>query len=111
VEINPKVTGLRIKSKRKEIGLTQKTLGEQVGVSAPAINRFERGDKSPSIETLLKLAKALGTSTDYLLGAETIEGMFLDPETSEAFKVFTSLSRDSRQLVLSNIQFLKERKS
>lgn len=110
MEINPKVIGSRIKSRRKQIGLTQKTLGEKAGVSAPAINRFEKGDKSPSVETLVKLAKALGTSSDFLLGAETVEGMFLDQETSDAFKIFTSLSQDHRQLVLSNIKFLKEHK-
>ncbi|WP_238325389.1 helix-turn-helix domain-containing protein [Lunatimonas lonarensis] len=32
------------------------------------IGKYERGDNSPSIEAIVKLARAFGVSVDYLLG-------------------------------------------
>lgn len=107
VDVDPKLIAKRIRTKRTELGLTQKDLAEQVGVTPPAINRFEKGEKSPSVDTLLKLAKALGVSTDFLLGAESGEDIFIDKDVSEAFKDFKSLSLEHRQMVLANIKFFK----
>lgn len=110
MNIDAKVIGSRIRNRRTQLGLTQKELADQAGISPPAINRFEKGDKSPSIDTLVKLAKILGTSTDFLLGAESAEGLFLDSDTCEAFKNFTSLPQEHRQIVLANIKFFKDQK-
>lgn len=107
MDVDPKIIANRIKTKRVELGLSQKNLAERVGVTPPAINRFEKGEKSPSVDTLLKLAKALGVSTDFLLGAESGEDIFIDKDVSEAFKDFKALSLGHRQMVLANIKFLK----
>lgn len=52
--------GQMIKSRRRELGLTQSTLAllSQVGINT--IVSIERGSKSPSIETLTKVADVLG---------------------------------------------------
>ena len=52
--------GQIIKARRKELGLTQNTLAllSQVGINT--IVSIERGAKSPSIETLTKVADVLG---------------------------------------------------
>ena len=52
--------GQIIKARRKELGLTQNTLAllSQVGINT--IVSIERGSKSPSIETLTKVADVLG---------------------------------------------------
>lgn len=52
--------GHTIKARRKELGLTQNTLAllSQVGINT--IVSIERGSKSPSIETLTKVADVLG---------------------------------------------------
>lgn len=61
--------GKRIKKLRQEKGFTQKELGDLVNVSPQVISNWERG-YTPGIDhdDVLKLADALGTSTDYLLG-------------------------------------------
>lgn len=33
-----------IREKRKELSLTQEQIGEYLGVSAPAVNKWEKGD-------------------------------------------------------------------
>ena len=52
--------GQIIKARRKELGLTQDTLAllSQVGINT--IVSIERGSKSPSVETLTKVADVLG---------------------------------------------------
>lgn len=109
MEINQEKIGVRIRSKRSEIGLSQKALAEAVGVSPPAINRFEKGIKLPSIDTLAKLAKALGVSADFLLGSAADDDIFVDDEVKDAFKEFKQLSPENRQHILQNIHFLKTR--
>jgi transcriptional regulator with XRE-family HTH domain len=52
--------GLRIKGLRKQKGLTQEQLAEQVGVDARHISRLETGAHYPSMETLESIAEVLG---------------------------------------------------
>ena len=52
--------GQIIKARRKELGLTQNTLALLSQVSINTIVSIERGSKSPSIETLTKVADVLG---------------------------------------------------
>ena len=65
------VFGARLLQSRQRLGLSQSALAERSGVGQNQISRLERGDK-PSVraDTLYALAKALGVSTDYLLGLE-----------------------------------------
>ena len=52
--------GQIIKSRRKELGLTQGTLALLTRVSINTIVAIERGSKSPTIDTLSQIADALG---------------------------------------------------
>ena len=53
---------------RKQRGLSQKELGEIVGLTHKSISTIESGLSSTSIEKLILLAQFFGVSTDYLLG-------------------------------------------
>lgn len=58
----------RIYNLRKQRGLSQKELGEAVGLSHKAISTIESGARSTTIEKLVLLADLFQVSTDYLLG-------------------------------------------
>src|SRR5215212_422518 len=45
---------------RKDCGLSQQRLADASGVNKATINQIERGRRSPNVETLEKLAAALG---------------------------------------------------
>ena len=45
---------------RKNTGLTQKQLSERTGIAQADISRLENGNANPSLNTLKRLAKALG---------------------------------------------------
>ena len=49
-----------IRSRRKNIGLTQKELAEKVGVSTNTVARWERNEFQPSWSDFLKLCVVLG---------------------------------------------------
>ena len=53
-------TGQRIKEARRQAGMTQKALGEELGISYQTVAQWENDLRNPKQETLLKIAKALG---------------------------------------------------
>lgn len=57
-----------IRAKRKELGLTQEQVAEYLGISAPAVNKWEKGSTCPDIALLPPLARLLGTDANTLLG-------------------------------------------
>lgn len=52
---------------RKEKGLSQEKLGNEIGVSRQAITKWETGAALPEIEKIVILSEYFGVSTDYLL--------------------------------------------
>lgn len=62
--------GSRITALRKEKGMTQEQLAAALGVSAPAVSKWETDTSCPDIALLCPLARALGTNVDTLLQFE-----------------------------------------
>lgn len=62
--------GKRIRDRRNDIGLTQDSLATALGVTSQHISAIENDKRSPSLEFLVKLARALKVTTDYLLSGE-----------------------------------------
>lgn len=56
-----------IKERRKELGLTQEQIADRLGVTAPAVNKWEKGTSYPDITLLPALARLLGTDLNTLL--------------------------------------------
>lgn len=56
-----------IKKYRKENNLTQEEVATRLGVSAPAVNKWENGNSFPDIMLLSPIARLFGISTDQLL--------------------------------------------
>ena len=65
--------GDRIGDLRTNLGMTKKELSRKTGIDASQITRIESGSlKTISSDYLIKLAKELKTSTDYILGLTTV---------------------------------------
>ncbi len=60
--------GERITSLRKAKNWSQDDLAKEIEASRVMIGKYERGDNLPSIEVIVKLAKAFDVSVDFLLG-------------------------------------------
>jgi transcriptional regulator with XRE-family HTH domain len=71
--------------------LTQSELGGRARIAAASISHFETGQRTPSLDSLVKLADALNVSVDALLGRAPVEASAqLDP-------IFLRASRASAQ--------------
>jgi transcriptional regulator with XRE-family HTH domain len=60
-------TGRAIKQQREAAGLSLRTLAARSGISSSMISDIERGTKSPTVTTVVRLAQALGVSTAALI--------------------------------------------
>ena len=63
--------GQRIAACRKQLGLSQEALGEQVGVSRQAISKWEADGAVPEIDKLIALSRLFSVSVGWLLGVES----------------------------------------
>lgn len=78
--------GLRIRMRRKELGVSQEKLAESIGLTFQQVQKYERGANRVAASTLLAAAQALGVSVAWLVGEEA-SGRADDEE------VFRALSR------------------
>lgn len=60
--------GDNIRYMRKERGLSQEVLAYKAGINSSYLGQVERGQKSPTIDSLSKISKALGVNVSELVG-------------------------------------------
>ena len=66
-EINLLEVGKRITERRKKLGMTQEMLAEKGDLTPQFVSYAESGKRAMRPENVIKLAKALEVSADYLL--------------------------------------------
>lgn len=74
-ELRMDVLGRMIKSVRKERNLTQEELGKLVGVQKSQISKLESSANSATIETIIKVFKALKAEINFNV---KLEGSFVE---------------------------------
>lgn len=67
IAIDGEKLGARLRALRLEAGLTQAELARRTGIHRPNIARVEAGRHTPSLETLARIANAIGVSTTHVL--------------------------------------------
>ena len=70
--------GERLKELRKSKGWTQVQVAAKMGLTDSVISFYERQERAPSPEVLIKFAELYDVSTDYLLGVEKVNDQHLD---------------------------------
>lgn len=66
----------RLKKKMKEKGLSQRQLALMCSLTEASVSKYLSGVRTPHIEVIGKLAKALDTTSDYLLGIDENNGHY-----------------------------------
>jgi transcriptional regulator with XRE-family HTH domain len=64
--------GNRLKTVREEKGLKREDIAKQLGTSSAIVGRYERNERTPSVEIAKKIAEALEVSLDYLVGDTSV---------------------------------------
>jgi DNA-binding XRE family transcriptional regulator len=73
-EVRLDLLGELIRQTRKERNLTQSELGEMIGVQKSQISRIERNAKNVTIETILRVFRALKAKVNF--NVELLDGEF-----------------------------------
>jgi len=92
--------GLKMKMLRKEQNLTQKQLAERIGVAKSIVSYYESGNRYPSYDVLVKIARVFHVSTDYLLGMDkrrTLDVSDLSDESIYALEVVANAFRNEKK--------------
>jgi len=79
------IFGERLLEARKRQRITQGDLADRAGVTRSAIGGYETMGKDASYEVLVKIARALGVTTDYLLGLDDNTGWHKRTGVAEKF--------------------------
>lgn len=84
----------KIKQLRVQASLSQVQLAERLGISKSAVNAWEMGTNSPSLNYVIKLSQIFKVSTDYLLGVNdrlTVDITELDDLQRQAVNLMIKL--------------------
>lgn len=121
-----KEIGERIKSIRKQKGITLADLGARLGISESNMQRYESGKiASVSIDFINRLAPILEVKPEWLIGwdkDDTPQGYYLDSETAEyaeylrtrpgarmLFSAAKDISKEEMEETARYIEFLKSK--
>ena len=87
--------GRRIRSRRKELGLSRQEIAEQIGKAEKYYADIERGYCGMSLETMIQIAGCLGTTLDYLVFGRKEEGGL--PEETKSILYYLESSDEERR--------------
>lgn len=65
----------RIKELRTEKGLFQSDVAKYIGKSERIVGFYEKGERDPNTDTLLKLSELFDVSIDYILGKTDVKNV------------------------------------
>ena len=104
----------RLQEILEEKDMKQKELADLIGVTEVTISRYINGERKPRIEIVNKLAKALGTTTDYLLGISKVRNPYEEVDEfllelkEEMEKQGLEFDETSPQELIETYKLLKE---
>lgn len=112
--------GNRIRAEREYLGLTREKFAEIVDLSSFYIGQIERGDRTMSLDTLLKIADSLKLSIDYIVRGKSYDikdfismdaiedsyGSSISPEIQELIEILTRIPKDKVSLIRDIIKLI-----
>lgn len=97
--------GCRIRSARKDCGLTQQELADQTGLAVKTIQDIEKGRKNTTYETLALIIDRLGISANLLFPSKTSAE---DEEVQYFIGKLQSYTPEVRKVLLNTLNCLAE---
>lgn len=103
----------RIKELRIEKGLSMRQTALELGIPYTTYISYEKEDREPNSETLIKLADYFGCSVDYLIGRSNknnIDKSQIDNIQYAAYEALDNESEEFQQDILDYINYKKAQK-
>jgi len=91
------IFGNRLKNIRTEKGIKREELASLIGTSSAIIGRYERNERTPSIDIAMNIAKALNVSLDFLAGDTSV--LVKDKEVLQRIEDISNLSDDRKKYI------------
>ena len=92
--------GKRIREERHRLNLTQAQLAEDIDISDTYMGAIERGERSLTLDTLVRLVNRLGVSVDYMLSDSVTDS---DTNILEQFRQITDCQPLERKQMAINV--------
>lgn len=92
--------GERIREERRRLNLTQAQLAEAIDISDTYMGAIERGERSLTLDTLVRLVNRLGVTIDYMLSDSVSDS---DPNIIEQFKQIIDCQPLERKQMAINV--------
>ena len=87
-----------IKSLRETAGLSQSALAKRLGVTRSSVNAWEMGLSIPTAQYIVELSQLFHVSTEYLLGLNNTQAIYID-----------RLSQEEKQILYSLIHYFQDK--
>lgn len=92
--------GERIREERRHLNLTQAQLAEDIDISDTYMGAIERGERSLTLDTLVRLVNRLGVTVDYMLSDSVADN---DSNIMEQFKQIIDCQPLERKQMAINV--------
>ena len=111
-KLDTTVISKRIREERERLSITQAKLAKEAKVTPAAISQIANGKRIPTVPVLHRVAGVLNVSMDYLIGQSDqsqIADMAQNSEFLAFYRKFQELSKEDREQLLDQIDFLRQR--
>lgn len=98
----------RLKELRKNKGLTQKDLGNILGLGKTTISMYENGNSTPNDEIKLKICDYFNISLDYLIGKSSIKNYSENPNFHNLDKMINNSGIHTLAAHFENEEFTQD---
>lgn len=91
--------GERLRNRRDALGFTQEFVSEQIGITLRFYQMIERGEKSLSVDTLIRLGQTMSVSIDYLLFGD-LAHLFKNPIAETLSSLSPNQRTDAEKILI-----------
>ena len=98
--------GKKLRECRETKSFSQSKLAQEVSLHPSIIGRYERDDAKPTIDVVVRMAKALDTTVGYLLGEVEQGDTFKDPVMLKRLQEINTLPEQDKTCILYTIDGL-----
>lgn len=100
--------GKNIKELRLSHSLTQKDLAQQISLTPKMISYYERNERIPPIDILMKLSTIFNITLDQLVGFNSGQVPLLSPDDKKIIKVYHCLNDEYKAIAYGELLKLKK---
>lgn len=88
-KIDNKAIGQRIRDEREKLGLSREEFAEIIDLSDYYVGQLERGERQMSLPTLVKIARCLHITLDYLISGKTVYDGYCAHDAHDSYDSIT----------------------